>query len=259
MDQIEVIDTLDRQLIRYKDFTIYYNNKESALSTLDEVFNDAYYNFESSTASPFIIDGGANIGIATIFFKDLYPQAKIICFEADPNIFVTLKKNVVANKLTDVTLINAALANKKGMIDFYGQVNGADLDARGNSIIEVWGMQRTVSGKISVPAEQLSDYINEPVDLLKLDVEGAEQQILEEIQHKLHFVKQIVAEVHCSKTMDSVNSLTKIIDILTKSNFEHQLVTKNNLDLLPGQVKNWSDKIKPELYSIKAVLKEVYV
>lgn len=253
---VEVGELKGCKVIHYKHFTIHYNNQEAAISTFNEVFSDQYYRFNTNQASPLIIDGGANIGIATIFFKEMYPQARIICFEPDPNAFQLLSKNVAVNHLTNVTLINAALAKEDGIIDFYGQVYVQEPDARGNSIVEDWGLQRTISNIIQVNAVKLSRYIHEPVDLLKLDIEGAEQQVLEEAQAKLHFVKQMTLEVHQSKKIESINCLDRILNILKYHNFNCELIGKRNADLLPEQVRDWAHRTQPHLYALKAVRDE---
>src|SRR5436190_6322828 len=57
----------------------------SALSFLfNEVFISNDYYFKSSPRQPVIIDCGANIGMSVLYFKKLYPQSKIIAFEANP-------------------------------------------------------------------------------------------------------------------------------------------------------------------------------
>ena len=249
----EVSELEDCKTIKYKHFTIHYNNKESAISTFNEIFNNKYYLIKTDTASPLIIDGGANIGIATIFFKDMYPQARIICFEPDPNAFQVLSKNVEVNNLTDVTLINAALAKDNGTIDFYGLIHSNKPDTRGNSIIEVWGLQRAMSNTIQVKAVKLSSYINKTVDLLKLDIEGAEQQVLEEIQDKLHFVNQITLEIHKSDKIEAINCLDSILNVLKHHHFKRELISKNSFNLLLEQVRDWTNRIQPHLYSLKAV------
>lgn len=76
-------------------------------------FRDIYF-FSADNQTPFILDCGANIGLATLYFKMLYPQSNIIAFEPSPNCFTLLTKNITANKLAGVTAINKAVSNKKG-------------------------------------------------------------------------------------------------------------------------------------------------
>ena len=77
------------------------------------------YYFKTSKARPVILDCGANIGLATLFFKWLYPQAVIYAFEPDIDTFALLKRNVEANSLTAVHLYNVALSDKAGTAEFH--------------------------------------------------------------------------------------------------------------------------------------------
>lgn len=50
----------------------------------NELFADACYSFRAQTDSPLIFDCGSNIGLSILFFKKLYPKARVIGFEPDP-------------------------------------------------------------------------------------------------------------------------------------------------------------------------------
>ena len=58
-----------------------------------EIFLDEIYRFQSDKKDPVIIDCGSNYGTSIVYFKQLYPDSKIIGVEADPNIFEILKNN----------------------------------------------------------------------------------------------------------------------------------------------------------------------
>src|SRR5690348_10496292 len=59
-----------------------------------ELFLEACYFFQPETDSPIIFDCGSNIGMSLLFFKKLYPNARISAFEPDPYTFVILERNV---------------------------------------------------------------------------------------------------------------------------------------------------------------------
>lgn len=236
--------------IKIGDYVLYYNNEQATKQTIDEVFNDLPYIFQTEKKEPFIIDGGSNIGISCLYFKMQYPNAKIICFEPDPNAFHLLAKNVAVNNLKDITLINAALARTSGKINFYGDLNGECPDARGNSIIDSWGLQRKTSTKIVVESVSLSQYINCEVDFLKLDIEGAEEQVIEEIKDHLHFIKSIAIEVHQTNQMSDLNDVKKIISLLESNNFDVNVLEKSTT-VMPSEIKDWMKKVNPSLYLVK--------
>ena len=58
-----------------------------------EIILDTQYMFEADNDFPFIIDCGSNIGVGILFFKILYPQARIIAFEPDPETLNSKKKH----------------------------------------------------------------------------------------------------------------------------------------------------------------------
>jgi hypothetical protein len=50
--------------------------------------------------------------------------------------------------------------------------------------------------KVGVPAVRLRDWLREPIDLLKLDIEGAELAVLQDCRDRLHQVRNLTVEVH---------------------------------------------------------------
>lgn len=245
------MERIDYDFIKFQNFQIYYDNENSVRQTLREVFDNGHYRFETSSEPPVIIDAGSNIGISVLFFKRQHPHAKIICFEPDPNAFSILKLNIEVNQLKDIQLINAALSANEGLVDFYGQIHGKETDARGSSIIDIWGRQRTGSSKLKVKSVKLSSYIHSKIDFLKLDIEGAEEEVLKELGDKLSYVKAMALEFHESELIKSVNSLERVQAILKNYNFDYEVIS-NDVSVLPEAVKPWAEKMNPYLYTIKA-------
>lgn len=83
-----------------------------------EIFEQEIYKFKTSRQEPYILDGGANIGLSTIYFKKLFPDAKIVGFEPDPNIFKILKKNIGKFNFQNIELVNKGLWNAKKELNF---------------------------------------------------------------------------------------------------------------------------------------------
>jgi|AntRauTorckE6833_2_1112554.scaffolds.fasta_scaffold15632_2 FkbM family methyltransferase len=168
-------------------FLCYAVDKSSFLFIYDEIFKKEIYKFKTDTDTPFIIDCGANIGLLIPYVLKQYPQAEIIAFEPDPVIFEVLKKNVAgAGGQTNTTCLQACLAKETGEVTFYP--DGADGGTMSYSDSE--------TTSITVPAVRLDEYITKKVDLLKIDIEGAEYEVLESIASKLHFVERIFVEYH---------------------------------------------------------------
>lgn len=245
---------IGQKKLTFNGCRIYYHNQESVDQTIDEIFREKPYHFETDKKQPLIIDAGSNIGIATLFFKQQYPDSNILCFEPDPEAFKLLKKNVTCNHLEDVKLINAALSDQEGEVNFFGQVYMKDADARGNSLIDTWGLQRQRNDTIKVQAVKLSSYINQEVDFLKIDIEGAEQRVLEELEQadKLKFIKHMSLEVHMAEQMDNINNAYFISQLLKRNHFILDINEKNIEDILPEPVQQWAKAARPRLFTIRA-------
>jgi len=163
--------------IRYVDF-------EAMLHQYDEIFLQRAYDFVADTDTPFILDGGSHIGLSVIRFKLLYPKAHVIAFEADPFIAEVLQHNLSSLRLQSVEVIQAALWIENTCVAF--EPDGAD------------GGRIHSAGPSRVPAVRLADYIQRPVDLLKLDIEGAEFDVLLDLcgTGRIDFVRRLICELH---------------------------------------------------------------
>jgi hypothetical protein len=82
----------------------------SDIFTFDQVFVYQGYDFDASPSPEIIIDAGANIGLASIYFANKYPEAKIIAVEPEESNFRLLRKNAAPYK--NIIPLQAALWNK---------------------------------------------------------------------------------------------------------------------------------------------------
>lgn len=149
-----------------------------------EIFKEEVYAFFASNSSPRIIDGGSNIGLSVIYFKKLFPAARIIAFEADPKIAEVLKRNLLYQGITDVEVRAEALWSCETVLSF--QSEGAD----GGKLV------KSMEKSIRVPAVGISELLCEKVDFLKLDIEGAEIEVLQSCSSSLKNVDRVFIEYH---------------------------------------------------------------
>lgn len=198
---------------RYKQENIVINKLEitfidslSFFYQYKDIFEKKIYNFKSKSNSPLIIDCGSNIGLSILFFKGIYPKSRVIAFEPDPSIFSVLKENIERNGYNDVELINKAVWTNETVLGFLP--DGAD----GGRIPSIEG-----DGIIVVPAACLSSYIDEQVDFLKIDIEGAETVVLRSCKDKLNNVNNIFIEYH--SMVNEKQSLHQLLQILSEANF----------------------------------------
>jgi FkbM family methyltransferase len=181
------------------------------------------YYFTATTDRPVIFDCGANIGLATLFFKWLYPRSEIYAFEPDRETFNLLRKNVEDNNLTGVHLYNAAVSDAAGTAAFY--VDHAKPGSPRMSLT----YNRMPKDAITVETLALSDVIREQLagkelDFLKIDVEGAEEVVLRDLSvtGQLKPVKEMLIEFH-HKIGGERGKLGPFLATLEMQGFDYQL------------------------------------
>lgn len=155
----------------------------SFLGMYQEIFEQEVYRFASKNNSPYIVDGGANIGLGVLYFKRLFPTSEIVAFEPDETVFCALEFNV--QKLKNVTLVRRALWSSETTLDFFAEGS--------------WGGRLAQSGdevRYPVKTVRLADYLTRPVDFLKLDIEGAETEVLQDCADLLCNVERVFVEYH---------------------------------------------------------------
>ncbi len=122
---------------------------------------------------PRILDCGANCGFATAFFKLLHPSARITAFEPSPQSCAILRRNVEHNRFQNVEIVQAACGKGEGELQF--------VESDRLSLISSADPARGEGRKVRVPVVPVSRWVGDHVDLLKLDVEGAEHDVLGEL------------------------------------------------------------------------------
>lgn len=205
---------------------LFGQNWEEVSYLFEEVFVHNEYFTETPIKDPFIVDCGANIGFATVYFKLLYPDAKVLSFEPNPYCFDVLTKNVEGNKFDNVTMIKAGCSNEAGKTSFHvnpGFSPMSSMDATRNPDEE--------SEEVEVELVKLSDHIHRPVDLLKMDIEGAEWLVMEDLvkSGKLNLVDRFFIEYHHRVGGPEVK-LSKFLSILEEAGYTYALHTTMNLE-----------------------------
>lgn len=186
----------------------------------EEIFINEIYRFESEKVAPYIIDAGANIGLATIYFKQLFPDAKITCFEPDPAIYKVLKANIQNFDLQQIEVVQKGLSAKNGRAKFISE--GADAGRITN---------QESNEKIEIDLTTLSGYLNQDVDFLKLDIEGSEVEVIEECKNYLSRVKNIFIEYHSFS--DSLQQLSTLLKILEEQSFQYHIENPAFTKMMP--------------------------
>ena len=182
------------------DMAISLRPHDGDISILYEIFDRQSYRFPSALLPPAsvktIFDFGANIGFASLYFAAHYPQAIIYSVEPNPDNFALLVSNTA--KEPRIRPVQACITPTPQAQVFIGttgrgshyQMNtaGRGASVRGMSVEELC-------------QEQAIDRI----DLLKIDIEGAEQQIFADASF-LPRAGVVIAELHGAYDLDKFNA-----------------------------------------------------
>lgn len=193
---------------------IEFSDALSFLSMKEEIFDHEIYRFRSTSQAPFIIDGGANIGLSALYFKKLYPDCRIVAFEPDDAICTVLKTNLETWQARDVEVVKKALWSSQTTLEF--QSEGADA----GRIVEGENLRQDNSpdaaDRISrIETVRLRDYLDRPVDFLKLDIEGAETEVVLDCADALSNVANGFIEYHSFAGQEQ--TLTDLLRVLRET------------------------------------------
>jgi FkbM family methyltransferase len=188
----------------------------SFLFMYEEIFERQIYKFKAKNQQPTIIDCGSNIGLSILYFKQLYPNSHVVAFEPDVKVFKVLEDNVQKLELPDVKLVNKAVWSSETILEFMSE--GAD----GGRVIQLESNRE----RYQVPTTRLRDYLNEPVDFIKLDIEGSETEVIKDCKDLLYNVDNFFVEYH--SFANESQTLHLLLNILFEAGFRlhiHPAVT----------------------------------
>jgi FkbM family methyltransferase len=167
----------------------------SDVDTYEEIFINRKYDFVLEKEPKVIVDAGANIGLASIYFANKCPGAKILAIEPEISNFELLKENV--RPYPQVIPIHAALWNKSEEVLLTDPGLGK------------WGFMtehRTEIGNQSRVARHpvmavtindlLDNYGLKSIDILKIDIEGSEREVFGDSASWIERVDSIIIELH---------------------------------------------------------------
>lgn len=163
----------------------------SDVATYRQVFLREDYACTATAPIRTIIDAGANIGLASVYFALRFPETRIIALEPEPGNAEMLRRNVAP--YPNVTPLRAALWGQRGTLDVVDPGLGA------------WGFRVQAStgtpGRgVQTPAltvdALLADFQLDAIDVLKIDIEGAEREVFADSSAWIARVRAIIIELH---------------------------------------------------------------
>ncbi len=167
----------------------------SDVPTYKQVFVNDEYDFLVETQPKVIVDAGANIGLASIYFANRYPDAKIIAIEPEQSNFELLKENIAP--YPNITPIQAALwhENKELSLIDPGLGNWAFRTVVTNPLENT--QTKTCHSVMAITVDTImKDFNLETIDILKLDIEGAEKEVFSNTSSWIGKVDSLIVELH---------------------------------------------------------------
>jgi FkbM family methyltransferase len=185
----------------------------------EEIFVQQVYYFETKRNQPVIYDCGANVGLSILYFKMLYPEARITAFEPDQNVLPTLQRNIEQNRLQEIKIEGVALAAHEGSL-----ISVEDQSTTGNPSKQFQRAERQDSVKgARIEARTLSSYLKTPIDVLKMDIEGFEWEVINEVASsgKIRLIGSILMECHHNR-IEGVRT-GEGLNVLERAGYRYQM------------------------------------
>lgn len=181
-----------------------------------------------------IVDLGANIGLASLYFALQEPDAEIVAVEANLEAFRALAANLAQIPGDRFALIDKAVSTRAGEVTFHvdhltlGRLNasitGRNLEGKPADSIETF----------TVPCFDVADILQTPIDFMKVDVEGAEYEILGSPSVVPSTVREMVVEFH-----DMGANLDQLIPLL-------EMLERRGFSLIQGPDRHEIEQTPPE-------------
>ena len=187
---------------RLLDYHLRINDRSAYERLQRNIFRRGIYHFESRSRDPLIVDFGCGIGVSILYFKHVYPAARVVAFEPNSTTLPYLTENLRRNGLTDVTLVEPR--------------------------------KPTEHGGVAEGSPMLADSLTEPVEFLKMTLDGAEWDTLAACGDRLRRVRSMVIEYH--HRPDAPRTLHRILERLDELGFDYlvsNLDSEDNPDVQP--------------------------
>jgi len=179
-------------------FPFYIRNDSSDVFVYRSLITNVDYNFLTSQEPEVIIDAGAHIGLAAIHFAKKFPNAKIISIEPEEQNFILLKHNT--KNYPNIITLQAALWDKVGEIELidtgFDSWSFMTTDNSKHDKLKVPVIQKKHNVKSITIDKLLTDYNLSLIDILKIDIEGAEKEVFQNHSPWVNNVRSIIAELH---------------------------------------------------------------
>lgn len=191
---------------------IFLRNNTTDITMFHQVIYNLDYNFDYGFEPKVVLDCGANIGLASVYFKNKFPASKVISIEPEQSNFDLLVRNT--QEYDNVFCLKYGLWNATCHLNIEDKGLGncgfivSETDACGPHTI-----------KAITISEIMQQYNLDLIDILKIDIEGSEKELFESgYENWLPKTRVIIIELHDNLKLGAAESFFKAL-----SNYNYTL------------------------------------
>ncbi|KAI1258585.1 FkbM family methyltransferase [Xylariaceae sp. FL1019] len=221
-------------LVELPTTSCYAKSADEARFIYKEIYEDGCYDVPNLPEAPFIVDVGANIGLCSLYMMQKFPAAKILAFEPAPETYDILRQNLALHNAASVEAIPYGLASKASTakLTYFPNLPGnstlvpEEKQQLYEEAVKKHGREAADSRfggaqELDIKLQRLSHFLQAHpeftrIDLLKVDVEGAELEVLLGLDDA-HWamVQNVVLE-----TWENSGSKEQLQNLLTSKGFK---------------------------------------
>jgi len=219
-----------------------FRQNTSDVAVIGEIFVDQVYAVDLPEPPKVILDFGANIGLASLYFACKYPGAMIHAFEPVQQNFALFQIQCSLNQLKNVHGHAFGLGDRDRMMTLSMDKSGL-----------YGGLHEVEKGKpqadsFEVPIRNVRAVLDEldlgTIDLLTIDVEGAEYDILMALESRMSSIHCVVGDFHAVD--GDVDRLWSLLEFLRRTHVvDIQKVFHNNCLLVRAWSRAWLNVVRP--------------
>ncbi len=191
------------------------NKDRTTILSIKEIMGDKVYDAPLNQTKKIIVDLGSNVGVYSLYIALKNPKAKIYAVEPDSDNFKQLQENILVNGFKRrISAFQYVISKKCGKVPFFVD----NISSRAHSLYHVTGK------KVQVPSIDLNSLFKKlkikKCDILKLDIEGAEYEVLYNCPEKiLRSINIVFVECHNLQNLDLAYSKKNMKEFLIHKQF----------------------------------------
>lgn len=198
-------ETLVRLQLQVLGSQVPFTVKDRAdFEILREIISDESYALSGPLQPRTIVDLGSNVGSSVLYFHLRYPEARIVGVEPSPVSFRQLQRNV--GSLPGVEILPRAVAGRDGSMPFHVSPHGL-----ASSLSPLEGDFEVTTVQVNSLDRLLQELSIDGLDVLKIDIEGAEWEVLSSFRG-LDRVQTVIGELHMDMIEQSWEEFFRLLE-----------------------------------------------